>query len=105
MAIFGMQDLVLWWVGVAEVADLSPWRVGTAGAKGVHLRSGAMGGRGLRRRWRSVELVGGSGQWWWCSVGVSEREERGKIQRGKMWCFVLILICCNKLNCQLLNSW
>ena len=99
MAIFGMADLVLWWVGVTEVVDLLPWRVGVIDAKGVHLRSSAVGGRGLCHRWHSVELVGGSGQWWWCSVGVFEKEERGKILRGKMWCFVLILICCNKLRC------
>jgi hypothetical protein len=36
--------------------------------EGGRLRSGAVGGHGLRRQWRSEELVGGSGQWWWCSV-------------------------------------
>jgi hypothetical protein len=40
------------------------------------------------------------------SMGVAERGECEKILRGIMWCFfVLILIFCNKLMCQLLSSW
>jgi hypothetical protein len=37
--------------------------------------------------------------------GKREREERGKILRGIIWCFVLILIFCNKLMCQLWSGW
>jgi hypothetical protein len=37
--------------------------------------------------------------------GEREREERGKILRGIIWCFVLILIFCNKLMCQLWSGW
>jgi hypothetical protein len=34
-----------------------------------------------------------------------EREERGKILRRIIWCFILILILCNKLKCQLWSGW
>ena len=47
------------------------------------------------KRWKQRERI----------VGVAEREEHGKILRGIMWCFVLILIFCNKLRCQLLSGW
>jgi hypothetical protein len=30
MAIFGVADLVPWWVGIAGVVDLSPWSMGVA---------------------------------------------------------------------------
>jgi hypothetical protein len=38
-------------------------------------------------------------------VWVLLREERGKILRRIIWCFVLILIFCNKLRCQLWSGW
>jgi hypothetical protein len=77
------QEIFLWplRVGIAEVEDLSPWRVGVTDAKGGRLRSGAVGGHGLRRQWRWAEVANVGVVF---SRGHKEREERGKILRGKM---------------------
>jgi hypothetical protein len=91
MAIFGMADLVLWWVGVA---NLSPWRVVVSDL--VQWVDMGFAASGIQRSWWAEVANGGGVQW---------REERGKILRGVMWCFVLILIVCNKLRCQLLIGW
>jgi hypothetical protein len=70
MAIFGMADLVLWWVGIAksQIYHRGGWALRVQRVVISNL----------------VQWVDGSGQWWWCLVGIAEREQHRKILREKM---------------------